>query len=78
MKKYHIIEEDSRNAHEELKAYTFEELKKFFAPSEELKADDPELAEKWSDVKDVNDLREYLKFEADGMRVEYTITEEEE
>lgn len=77
MKKYHIIEKDNRNAHEELKSYTFEELKKFFEPSEELKADDLELAEKWDEVKDVEDLREYLKFEADGMRVEYIIEEEE-
>ena len=34
--KYHIIEKHNRNAREELKSYSFDELKDFFEPNEEF------------------------------------------
>lgn len=76
--KYNIIDMEERNAREEMKEYTFEELKKFFEPSEELKSDAPELAERWENIKDLSDLEEYLRFEADGMQVHYKIVPVEE
>lgn len=71
MKKYHIIDTSSRDVHSELKEYTFEELKNYFKPNEEF----AEHLEKWEEIEDLFDLEEYLRFEADGMRVNYIIEE---
>lgn len=72
MPKFHIIDLDHRDAREELKEYTLQELKKYFEPN----ADDlPRHHEKWEEVEDIDDLREYLDFEADGMRQHYKIEE---
>lgn len=70
--KYHIIEKHNRNAREELKSYSFDELKDFFEPNEEL----DESHSEWEEIEDLFDLREFLEHEADGMEVEYTIEEE--
>lgn len=70
--KYHIIEKHNRNAREELKLYSFDELKDFFEPNEEFE----ESHSEWEEIEDLFDLREFLEHEADGMEVEYTIEEE--
>lgn len=70
--KYHIIEKHNRNAREELKSYSFDELKNFFEPNEEFE----ESHSEWEEIEDLFDLREFLEHEADGMEVEYTIEEE--
>ena len=67
-----MINKRERNAFEELKEYTFEELKAYFEPSkEEL----PEYWGKWNEVADINDLENYLEWEADGMTVDYIFEE---
>lgn len=71
--KYHIIEKENRNARAELKAYTFDELKDYFEPATDF---GEELHDKWDEISDVDDLREFLEYEADGMRVDYTIESE--
>ncbi len=76
--KYYIIDKYERNARGELKKYTFEEVKNFFKPSEEGSDDYPNLLEKWNDVQDLFDLRDFLEFEADGMEVHYEIISEED
>lgn len=73
--KYNIIDLNERNARTELKKYTFDEVLKFFEPSEELKADAPELAEKWDEINNVEDLKEFLNAEAGGMEQPYKIVE---
>ena len=70
--KYHIIEKHNRNAREELKSYSFDELKDFFEPNEEFE----ESHSEWEEIEDLFDLREFLEHEADGMEAEYTIEEE--
>ena len=70
--KYHIIEKHNRNAREELKSYSFDELKDFFEPNEEFE----ESHSEWEEIEDLFALREFLEHEADGMEVEYTIEEE--
>ncbi len=66
--KYHIIDLSARNAREELREYTFEELKNFFEPDkEEL----PEDWKAWAQVQDLFDLEEFLEVEADGMEVHF-------
>lgn len=74
--KYNIIDLNERNAKAELKKYTFDEILKFFEPSQELKADAPELAEKWNAINDIEDLREFLFTEADGMEQPYKVVED--
>lgn len=71
--KYRIIDKYERNVHEELKEYTFEQLKDFFKPGEDAANDFPELLEKWESIEDLFDLNEFLAFEADGMEVHYSI-----
>lgn len=71
--KYRIIDLDQRDAHEELRQYTFEQLKDFFKPGEEVVNDFPELLERWNAVEDLIDLNEFLTFEADGMEIRYRI-----
>lgn len=71
--KYRIIDKYERNVHEELKEYTFEQLKDFFKPGEEVVNDFPELLERWNAVEDLIDLNEFLAFEADGMEIRYRI-----
>ena len=62
-----MIDENNRNAWEEMKEYTLEELKEFF------KTDDKEYSnvEKMKSVKDIEDLEELLAEEYDGMEIPY-------
>lgn len=55
--KYNIIDKYERNAYNELKEYTFEEVKVYFEPPTEL----TELHEAWAAVSDVEELREHLE-----------------
>lgn len=73
MGKYNIIDKYERNAYNELKEYTFEEVKAYFEPPVEL----TELHEAWAAVSDVEELREYLEVQAEGMEVHYEIIETE-
>ena len=63
MKTYHIIDKRERNTASELIHYTFDEVKKYFGVGEE--------------VKDLYDLEELLKQQADGMAQPYEIVEDE-
>lgn len=70
---YSIIDLTERNAAAEAHRYTWEQVLDFFRPG-----DDPELEEdrrRFDDVKDLSDLREFLEWQADGMRVHYQIEE---
>lgn len=70
--KYNLIDLTERNASAELKKYTFEELKNFFEPNEE---ELPDEWDKWSQIDDLYDLKEYLSFLAQGMAVHYEFEE---
>lgn len=72
MKRYRMIDKRDRDTHEELKEYTLQELKEYFEPNKE---DFPELHKLWEQVKNLYDLKEYLKAEADGMKVPYEFEE---
>lgn len=71
-KKYHIIDLSERNAREELKEYTFEELKNFFEPDKE---EFPEDWSEWVQAQDLFDLEKFLEVEADGMAVHFKFEE---
>ncbi len=71
--KYRIIDLDQRDAHEEMKQYTFEQVKDYFKPGDELAHDFPELLQKWEAIEDLFDLNDFLAFEAGGMEVHYSI-----
>jgi hypothetical protein len=70
--KYNLIDLTERNTAAELKKYTFEELKNFFEPNEE---ELPDEWDKWSQIDDLYDLKEYLSFLAQGMAVHYEFEE---
>ena len=72
--KYRIIDVNERNAASNLKEYTLEQAKAFFEPDED---DLPGYHEKWEEIEDVDDLREYLEWEAAGMSQHYKIEEVE-
>lgn len=65
--KYRIIDVDNRAAYSKPK--TFVEVKAWFEPNTEL----TEEHDKWSEAKDIEDMREYLVWEAQGMRPNYRI-----
>ena len=70
--KYRIVDVDNRAEYSKPK--TFEEVKAWFEPNAEFE----EEHDRWAEIQDIDDMREYLIWEARGMRVEYTIVEEEE
>ena len=72
MKKFRLIDKRERNANEELKEYTFEELKTYFEPNKE---DLPEDWEEWSKIEKLFELEKFLEFEAQGMAVPYEFEE---
>ena len=74
MKRFRMIDKRERNAKQELKQYTFQELKAYFEPNKEelLKS-----WEDWSEIKDLYDLEKYLENEAEGMNVPYEFEEVE-
>lgn len=71
--RYNMIDKRDRNAREELKEYTFQELKGYFKPEY-----DPDysgysdILNRWEQVRDIEDLLEYLNEEADGMDQPYS------
>lgn len=65
--KYRIIDADNRAAYGKPK--TFAEVKAWFEPNAEL----TEEHDKWSEVEDIENMREYLVWEAQGMRPNYRI-----
>ncbi len=69
--KYRIIDLYQRNVPEE--EYTFEQVKDYFKPDDELAHDFPELLQKWEAIEDLFDLNDFLAFEADGMEVHYSV-----
>lgn len=64
--KYRVFDID--NKAEYTKEMSFDELKDYFEPDVEIFGE--EMHDKWEEVNDVDDLREYLEYKADGMRVE--------
>lgn len=69
--KYRIVDVDNRAEYSKPK--TFEEVKAWFEPNAEFE----EEHDRWAEIQDIDDMREYLIWEARGMRVEYIIEEEE-
>ena len=69
--KYRIVDVDNRAEYSKPK--TFEEVKAWFEPNAEFK----EEHDRWAEIQDIDDMREYLIWEARGMRVEYIIEEVE-
>lgn len=69
--KYRIVDVD--NKAEYSKPKTFEEVKAWFEPNAEFE----EEHDRWAEIQDIDDMRDYLIWEAQGMRVEYIIEEEE-
>ena len=69
--KYRIVDVDNRAEYSKPK--TFEEVKAWFEPNAEFE----EEHDRWAEIRDIDDMREYLIWEARGMRVEYIIEEEE-
>lgn len=69
--KYRIVDVD--NKAEYSKPKTFEEVKAWFEPNAEFE----EEHNRWAKIRDIDDMRGYLIWEARGMRVEYIIEEEE-
>lgn len=53
----------------EEKPKTFEEVKAWFEPNAELE----EEHSRWTEIEDIDDMREYLIWEAQGMRPNYRI-----
>ena len=80
--KYRIINVDNRASYSKL--MSFEEVKAWFEPNVELDEEhskawfepNVELDEehsKWAEIEDIDDMREYLVWEAQGMRPNYRI-----
>lgn len=65
--KYRIVDADNRA--ECSKPKTFEEVKAWFEPSAEFKEDH----DKWAEIQDIDDMRDYLIWEAQGMRPNWRI-----
>lgn len=64
--KYRVFDVD--NKAEYTKEMSFDELKDFFEPDIEIFGE--EMHDKWENADDVDDIREFLEYKADGMRVE--------
>lgn len=78
--KYNIIEKGVNDVYEELREYSFEQVKDSFEPNleeadEEDKEEIKKLHDKWEEIKDLYDLKEYLKEEYGGDEVPYIIVE---
>lgn len=65
--KYRIVDVDNRATYS--KPMGFEKVKEWFEPNAEL---DEEYA-KWSEIEDIDDMREYLIWEVQGVRPNYRI-----
>ena len=67
--KYRIVDVDNRESSSKL--MRFDEVKTWFEPNVEL----DEEHSKWTEVEDIDDMKEYLIWEAQGMRPNYRIEE---
>lgn len=67
--KYRIIDVDNRASYS--KPMSFAEVKAWFEPNVEL----DEEHSKWTEVEDIDDMKEYLIWEAHGMKPNYRIEE---
>jgi hypothetical protein len=65
--KYRIVDADNRAEYSKQK--TFEEVKAWFEPNTELE----EEHSKWAEIEDIDDMREYLIWEAQGMSPNWRI-----
>lgn len=59
--KYRVFDVD--NKAEYTKGMSFDELKDYFEPDVEIF--DEEMHDKWEEINDVDDLREFLEYKAD-------------
>lgn len=70
MKSYdYIVISDNNEEIYNTKKKTFEEVKAWFEPSAELE----EEHDKWAEIQDIDDMRDYLIWEAQGMRPNWRI-----
>ena len=67
--KYRIVDVDNRASYS--KSMSFEEVKAWFESNVEL----DEEHSKWTEVEDIDDMKEYLIWESQGMRPNYKIEE---
>lgn len=65
--KYRIVDADNRASYS--KPMRFTEVKAWFEPNVDL----DEEHSKWAEIEDIDDMREYLVWEAQGMRPNYRI-----
>lgn len=65
--KYRITDVDNRTSYS--KPMSFEKVKAWFEPNVDL----DEEHSKWAEIEDIDDMREYLVWEAQGMRPNYRI-----
>lgn len=65
--KYRIVDVDNKAAYS--KPMNFAEVKAWLEPNADL----DEEHDKWAEIEDVDDIREYLVWEAQGMRPNYRI-----
>lgn len=70
--KYRIVDADNRAEYSKPK--TFEEVKAWFEPNAEFE----EEHNKWAKIEDIDDMKEYLIWEAKGMRPNWRIEDCEE
>ena len=64
--KYRVFDVD--NKAEYTKEMNFDELKDYFESDVEIFGE--EMHDKWEEANDVDDIREFLEYKAEGMRVE--------
>lgn len=67
MMKYRIVDADNKAVYSE--PMSLAEVKAWFEPNADL----DEEHSKWAEIEDINDMREYLIWEAQGMRPNYRI-----
>lgn len=67
MMKYRIVNADNRASYN--KPMSFAEVKAWFEPNADL----DEEHDKWAEIENIDDMREYLVWEAQGMRPNYRI-----
>jgi hypothetical protein len=65
--KYRIVDVGNKAAYS--KPMSFAEVKAWFEPNANL--DEEHI--KWAEIEDIDDMREYLVWEAQGMRPNYRI-----
>ena len=68
--KYNLIDKRDHDIYNELKKYSFEELKKYFEPEK----NNSDWA-KWKDVEDIWDLEDFLRDQFDGYSNPYIFKE---